>query len=116
MSNPGGNSARGRFFWRYNTTCQRKAKDANKSTSKAVTNSDEDSKCIQAWLKSNNCEDFSEITDLWEDTMKYRWLQTKRLKDLESMREFLNDWPSYKLETGHELVSDREEISVYFWL
>ncbi|TMW40244.1 hypothetical protein DOY81_014677, partial [Sarcophaga bullata] len=46
--------------------------------------------------------------------MKYRWLQTKHLKDLEGIREFLNDWPSYKLETGHELVSVREEISILF--
>ena len=65
----------------------------------------EDSKFIQAWLKSHKCEKFSEIIDLWEDTMKYRCWQMKYLKNLKSIVEFLNNWPSYKLETGHELVS-----------
>ena len=66
---------------------------------------DNGSKSIQAWLKSHKCEHFSEIIVLWEDTMKYRCWQSKHLKDLDSIREFLNRWPSYKLETAHELVS-----------
>ena len=81
-------------------------------TSKVVANvtsrepdEDEDSKSLQVWLKFHKCENFSEIIDLWSDTMKYRCLQIKRLTDFETIREFLNNWPSYKLETGHELVS-----------
>ena len=65
----------------------------------------EDNKSIQAWLKSHKCENFSEILDLWEHTMKYRCWQTQNLKDLESILKFLNNWPPYKLETAHELVS-----------
>ena len=45
---------------------------------------------------------------MWEDTMKYRCCQLKHLKDLDGIREFLNNWPSYKLETAHELVSFRK--------
>ena len=66
---------------------------------------EEDSQSIQAWLKSHKCENFSEIIDLWDDTMKYRCLQMKNLNNLKTIVEFLNNWPSYKLETGHELVS-----------
>ena len=90
---------------------------SNTSTPKVVINSasrepespeevrDENSKSLQAWLKSHKCENFSEIIDMWEDTMKYRCWQLKHLKDLDGIREFLNNWPSYKLETAHELVS-----------
>ena len=69
---------------------------------------DEDSKSIQAWLKFHKCENFLEIIGLWEDTMEYRCWQTKHLKDLDSIREFLNNWPTYKLETAHELVGFRK--------
>ena len=93
-------------------------KDVINSTSSESESREEvnykDSKSTQAWLKSHKCENFSEIIDLWEDTMKYRWLQTKRLKDVESMRVFLNDWPSYKLETGNELVSFRKFLRKFF--
>ena len=93
---------------------------SNTSTKKFITNSasrepgsrgevhDEDSKSIQSWLKSHKCENFSEIIDLWEDTMEYRCRQSKHLKDLDSIREFLHNWPSYKLEAAHELVSFRK--------
>ena len=90
------------------------AKQANSptSTTNSMLNESEsreevydESKSIQAWLKANNCENFSEIIDLWEDNMKYRCWQTQNLKDLKSILEFLNNWPSYKIETGHVLVS-----------
>ena len=88
------------------------------STKKLITNSasrepesredDKDNKSIQAWLKFHKCENFSEIIDLWEDTMEYRCRQSKHLKNIDSIREFLNNWPSYKLEAAHELVNFRK--------
>ncbi|TMW44910.1 hypothetical protein DOY81_010011, partial [Sarcophaga bullata] len=48
--------------------------------------------------------------------MKYRCWQTKHLKDIQSMREFINNWPSYKLETGHELLTmDFEYLYPKVW-
>ncbi|TMW39611.1 hypothetical protein DOY81_015308 [Sarcophaga bullata] len=105
-----GHEIRGRLFFRLHNSRRYMAKQA---TSKVVNNStssepefhDEDSEAIQAWLKSHKCENLSEIIDLWEDTMKYRFWQMKHLKYFENIREFLNNWPSYKLETGHELLT-----------
>ncbi|TMW39903.1 hypothetical protein DOY81_015017, partial [Sarcophaga bullata] len=110
--NPGSEKERGILCGRYLSSKRwhqkhgRLAKQVKPSTSKLVNHSyDEDSKSIQDWLKSNNCENLSEIIDLWEDTKKYRCSQIENLKDLKSIRAFLSDWPSYKLEKGHELLT-----------
>ncbi|TMW41050.1 hypothetical protein DOY81_013870, partial [Sarcophaga bullata] len=110
--NRGGDGGRGRIYIRHRST--RNWDNIKPNVSKSTINEPilnesqeeayDESKSIQAWLKANNCENFSEIIDLWEDTMKYRCLQTQNLKDLKSILEFLNNWPSYKLETGHELI------------
>ncbi|KAI9576638.1 uncharacterized protein LOC119642194 isoform X1 [Glossina fuscipes] len=74
---------------------------------------DEGGQRIQNWLKCYKCEDFNEVMDMWDDTLNYRNLQIKYLKanDLESVREFLDSWPSYKLPSGYKLFAmDFEQI------
>lgn len=70
---------------------------------------DEGGQRIQNWLKCYKCEDFNEVMDMWDDTLNYRNLQIKYLKanDLESVREFLDSWPSYKLPSGYKLVQEK---------
>uniref|UniRef100_A0A1A9WJW6 Uncharacterized protein n=1 Tax=Glossina brevipalpis TaxID=37001 RepID=A0A1A9WJW6_9MUSC len=74
---------------------------------------DEGGQRIQNWLKCHKCEDFNEVMDMWDDTLNYRSLQFKCLKrnDLESVREFLENWQSYKLPNGYKLFAmDFEQI------
>uniref|UniRef100_A0A1A9ZAT4 Uncharacterized protein n=1 Tax=Glossina pallidipes TaxID=7398 RepID=A0A1A9ZAT4_GLOPL len=94
----------------------RKKEHSKESTLQAdieAMEQDEGGQRIQNWLKCYKCEDFNEVMDMWDDTLTYRNLQIKYLKanDLESVREFLDSWPSYKLPSGYKLFAmDFEQI------